>query len=99
MTTFIKSVYAGFMIGVGGCVYLSVDNKIVGSLLFSFGLLTIVVQGFSLYTGKIGFVSNVKELMTMPIIILGNFTGTFLMAMFCKAGGLGISTEALCTKK
>lgn len=45
MTTFIKSVYAGFMIGVGGCVYLSVDNKIVSSLLFSFGLLTIVVQG------------------------------------------------------
>ena len=99
MTTFIKSVYAGFMIGVGGCVYLSADNKIAGSLLFSFGLLTIVVQGFSLYTGKIGFVSNVKELMTMPIIILGNFTGTFLMAMFCKVGGLGISTEALCTKK
>ena len=61
MTTFIKSVYAGFMIGVGGCVYLSVDNKIAGSLLFSFGLLTIVVQGFSLYTGKIGFVSNVNH--------------------------------------
>ena len=49
MTTFIKSVYAGFMIGVGGCVYLSVDNKIAGSLLFSFGLLTIVVQVLSVY--------------------------------------------------
>ena len=51
---FIKAVYAGFMIGIGGMVYLAVENKIVGSMLFSFGLLTIVTQGFYLYTGKIG---------------------------------------------
>ena len=55
---FIKSIYAGFMIGVGGIVYLSLDNKAIGSLLFSFGLLTIVTQGFYLYTGKIGFVKK-----------------------------------------
>ena len=51
----LKSVYAGFMIGIGGIVYLSVENKLAGSLLFSFGLLTIVTQGFYLYTGKVGF--------------------------------------------
>lgn len=33
---FIKSIYAGFMIGVGGIVYLSLDNKAIGSLLFSY---------------------------------------------------------------
>lgn len=45
----IKAVYAGFMIGLGGIVYLSVENKIAGSVLFSFGLLTIVAQGFSVH--------------------------------------------------
>ena len=55
---FLKAVYAGFMIGIGGIVYLSVENKVVGSLLFSFGLLTIVTQGFFLYTGKVGFVKS-----------------------------------------
>ena len=55
---FIKAVYAGFMIGIGGMVYLAVENKIVGSMLFSFGLLTIVTQGFFLYTGKIGFLRS-----------------------------------------
>lgn len=57
-TMLIKAVYAGFMIGIGGIVYLSVDNKAIGSLLFSFGLLTIVTQGFCLYTGKVGFMKR-----------------------------------------
>lgn len=55
---FFKAVYAGFMIGAGCIVYLSVENKLAGSLLFSFGLLTIVTQEFYLYTGKIGFVKR-----------------------------------------
>ena len=54
--TFIKAIYAGIMISFGGIACLSVENHILGSFLFSFGLLTIVVQGFSLYTGKIGWV-------------------------------------------
>ena len=32
LQTGIKAVYAGFMIGLGGIVYLSVENKIAGSL-------------------------------------------------------------------
>ena len=59
--TLVKAVYAGFMIGVGGVVYLALENKIVGALLFSFGLLTIVNQGFFLYTGKIGFAKTKED--------------------------------------
>lgn len=77
---FIKSIYAGIMIGIGGIVYLSAENRVIGSLLFSFGLLTIVTQGFCLYTGKIGFVKDLKELLHMPVIIIGNFIGTYLAA-------------------
>ena len=39
----IKSILAGIMIGIGGTIYLSLDNKIVGSILFAIGLFIIVV--------------------------------------------------------
>ncbi len=96
---FIKSIYAGLMIGLGGIVYLSVENKVIGSLLFSFGLLTIVTQGFCLYTGKIGFVKECKELFHMPIIIIGNFIGTFIVAFFMKATHPNIDSLQLVHKK
>ena len=96
---FIKSIYAGCMIGVGGIVYLSVENKFLGALLFSFGLLTIVTQGFWLYTGKIGFVKKIDELLNMGITILGNFVGTLIMALLCKASHLHISSAELVNKK
>ncbi|MCI9059647.1 MAG: formate/nitrite transporter family protein [Lachnospiraceae bacterium] len=96
---FIKSVYAGIMIGIGGIVYLSAENRVTGSLLFSFGLLTIVTQGFCLYTGKIGFVKDLKELLHMPVIIIGNFIGTYLAAFLIKAAHLNIDSSELVNRK
>lgn len=94
-----RAVYAGFMIGIGGIVYLSVENKIIGSLLFSFGLLTIVTQGFFLYTGKIGFVKHWKELLDMLIIVVGNFAGTFLAALLARLSKLPVDSSELVSKK
>lgn len=95
----IKAVYAGFMIGVGGIVYLSVENKIIGSLLFSFGLLTIVVQGFYLYTGKIGFIKRPAELADMAIVAAGNYIGTFIVAWSASMAQVNISSSALVQAK
>ncbi len=99
MKSFLKSVYAGFMIGIGGIVYLSVENKVVGSLLFSFGLMTIVIQGFYLYTGRIGFVESFKELPDMAIVIIGNYAGTFLAALLPNLAQLQIDSTELVHKK
>lgn len=96
---FVKSVYAGFMIGIGGIVYLSVENKVMGSLLFSFGLLTIVTQGFYLYTGKIGFVEKFKELPDMAVVIIGNYAGAFLAALLSNLAHLKIDSTELVDKK
>lgn len=96
---FIKSVYAGIMIGIGGIVNLSVDNKIVGSLLFSFGLMTIVTQGFYLYTGKIGFVNKGKELLDILVILAGNYIGTLCAALLANMAHLDIDSLALSNKK
>lgn len=96
---FVKSIYAGFMIGIGGIVYLSLDNKVIGSLLFSFGLLTIVTQGFYLYTGKIGFVAKVQELLDMLVVVLGNFAGTWIAALLCQLAHLNIDSTELVKRK
>lgn len=97
--TFMKSIYAGVMIGIGGIVYLSVDDRLIGSLLFSFGLLTIVTQGFYLYTGKIGYVKELKELINMAVIIIGNYIGTFIVACCMKAAHPKMNSFGLVQKK
>lgn len=89
---FVQSIYAGFMIGIGGIVNLSMENKVLGSLFFSFGLLTIVAQGFFLYTGKIGFVKKFEELWDMLFIVIGNSIGTFLAAWLANAAELPIDS-------
>lgn len=95
----VSSVYAGGMIGIGGIIYLSVENRIIASLLFSFGLLTIVTQGFYLYTGKIGFVKKTGELLDMVIVAAGNYLGALLTAVLANAARLPIDSSKLVAAK
>ena len=74
------SILAGCMIGLAGVANLSVDNKFIGAFLFSFGLITILAQGLFLYTGKIGTINLSCEWVLLPVIILGNFIGTNIIA-------------------
>ena len=54
--TLVYGFLAGICIALGGTVFLSLDNKIVGALLFTVGLFTICTQGFNLFTGKVCYV-------------------------------------------
>ena len=76
------AVLAGVTIGIGGCVYLSMDNKVIGALLFTVGLYAICVHGLKLYTGKIGYLVNERlpYCFELAVIWIGNFLGTFLAA-------------------
>lgn len=78
---FLKGIYAGIMIAIGGIAYIAVDNKIAGSFLFSIGLLTICMYGLNLYTGKIGYIliNKINYLFELLLSLLGNFIGTFLV--------------------
>ena len=83
----IKSILAGIMIGIGGTIYLSLDNKIVGSILFAIGLFVIVVYSFNLYTGKIGYLINnfnKKYIRELIITLISNFIGTFFVGFILK---------------
>lgn len=77
----INSILAGILIGIGGTIFLSLDNKVIGSMLFSIGLFFIVSRKFNLYTGKVGYIpyNNKKYLIEVFVTIIGNFIGTFFI--------------------
>ena len=78
---FLLAIGAGLAISIGGTVYLSVDNKIIGSLLFAVGLYAIVLNGLFLYTGKVGYLvvqsDKIEYLGLLAITWLGNLAGTW----------------------
>ncbi len=73
-----KAVAAGMLIGVGGTIYLASENKIVGAVLFSVGLLSICFFGMNLYTGKIGYILGDKDKLFYLIVWLGNLCGAVI---------------------
>ena len=81
----LNAVLAGVFIGIAGTVCLSVKNPVTGALFFGFGLLSIVVFGFKLYTGAIGYLSvqgknTFAYLWDLLLIWAGNFAGCYLVA-------------------
>lgn len=98
----IKSIFAGLMISVGCVSFLSVDNKIAGTFLFSLGLYTIILLKFDLFTGKVGYLStnrNLAYLKYLGKVWLGNLIGTTVGAATIAATRLTISTSALVAVK
>ena len=75
-----RGMFAGIMIGIGGVVFLSLNNKILGATFFSIGLLVICMFDMYLYTGKIGYVISNKLSYAILLIftLIGNFIGTYL---------------------
>lgn len=74
---FVKSILAGLVVSLGGYVFLSCENKYVGSVLFSVGLLTVVYLGLNLYTGRIGYIfsQNCEERIDTLFSLPGNVLG------------------------
>ena len=79
---FLSAVLAGVSIGLGGVVFLSVENKVIGAALFAVGLFMVCTMGFHLFTGKVCYVfRNGKDFaLGLPVIWLGNLAGTGLTA-------------------
>ncbi len=78
MKILFKSFLAGIMIAIGGTVFLSIENKVIGASLFSIGLFGVLIYNLNLYTGKIGYLItnfNLKYVKELAITIIGNFIG------------------------
>lgn len=98
----IKSILAGLMISVGCVSFLSVENKIAGTFLFSLGLYTIIILKFDLFTGKVGYLSTNRTLTYLKYlgqVWLGNLVGTVVAAAAVATTRLSISTNALVSVK
>lgn len=86
MKKFSSAVLAGICIGIGGCVFLSLESKLVGALFFTVGLFTICSFKLDLFTGKVCYaLSGGKAYAAyLPVIWLGNLVGTWLCARMIK---------------
>lgn len=85
---FIYAVLGGIFISIGAVAYMSVENKLAGSFMFSMGLFVIVVNGYNLFTGKAGYIFQNKFSTYIPFLALvwfGNLLGAsatgFLMRL------------------
>ena len=103
--TFVYGILAGISIAIGGTVFLSVENKVLGALLFTVGLFTVCTFGFHLFTGKVCYVFERDKdyAIDLPIIWLGNLCGTWLTAFLesqTRAGAaLAEKAQTLCQVK
>ncbi len=87
---FLKAVMAGLFIGIAGLVFLSVENKTLGALLFSFGLLMVVSKGYFLYTGKVGYALPYQKgyLKVLLKTLLGNIIGIGAVGLLFQLSGM-----------
>ncbi len=83
---FVSAIIGGMLIGMGGTVFLSQANPVVGSFLFAIGLFTIVVFQLQLFTGKIGYLpfQPPAYLIELGITWVGNLFGTGLTALMVR---------------
>ena len=105
LEVFLSAVLAGFCVGLGGILFLSVENKVIGAALFTIGLFCICTFGFHLFTGKVCYVLQNDRVyaLDLPLIWLGNFAGTGITAgcaaLTRHAAALSERAVALCQPK
>ncbi len=89
---------AGLFIGIGGTVFLSCSDKVVGAIFFSVALLSICCMKLYLFTGKIGYLvlshkgSDVAEVL---VTLFGNLLGTLTVGLLVPIAKPAVLDAAL----
>ena len=105
---FLNAIFAGLFIGIAGTVCMAVPNPVMGAFLFGFGLLTIVIYGFKLYTGAIGYLAvqgknTPRYLLELFLIWTGNLAGCFAVGQLVRQTrsfpGFAERVSAVCAAK
>ena len=101
-----NGILAGIMISIGGSVFLacSGESRIAGAFFFTIALLCICIKGYSLYTGKIGFIPEKHDREAFSILLwglLGNVIATVVCGIAVRYAipNLGVVAEAVCAGK
>lgn len=95
---FLYAILGGICIGIGGTIFLSIENTIIGSIFFSIGLIIILYFNLNLFTGKTGYVlkNDIKYLFNLIIIWFGNLIGTNLVARLCSFTRIKDKIQPIC---
>ena len=104
LKVFVSAVLAGFCIGLGGMLFLAMDDKVIGASLFSVGLFVICTNGFHLFTGKVcyAFQNDGSFAAMLPVIWLGNLVGTggtALIVRLSRASSMAEKAASICEVK
>ena len=72
------AILSGIMISIGGTIFLILNKSELGAFLFGIGLFMVVVNGYNLYTGKIGYLidNKINYLWELFLTLIGNLIGT-----------------------
>lgn len=81
-----KSILAGLLISLAGIVYLNCPDKIVGSLLFSLGLISILILEAKLFTGAIGYVNSKRSILDSLLILVFNLVAATVVGLIYRCG-------------
>ena len=79
-----KSILAGLLISLAGIVYLNCPDKIVGSLLFSLGLISVILLEANLFTGKIGYVNSKRSILDSLLILVFNLVTATIVGLIYR---------------
>ncbi len=107
---FVNGLLAGILIAIGGSVFLacygdgSLFCRTVGSVFFSVALLCICYKGYSLFTGKVGFIPEKHDASAFSVLLwglLGNAVATVLLGLALRYAvpTLAAPAEVICTAK
>lgn len=94
-----SSILAGIAIGTAGFGFLASGiqaetyGSLVGAVIFSFGLLTVLGYKLKLYTGTAGFI-NKGEVGQLFMILLGNIVGCFCASLLSRVTPMEIQAAA-----
>ena len=105
LNDFLMAVLAGAAISIGGTVFLSLDNKVLGSLFFCVGLFMVCTLGLNLYTGNVCYLPGKKwdYVGFVGLVWLGNLVGAEIVALLLKltraGAALTAKAAALCEVK
>ena len=99
-----SGICAGILISIGGSIFLSCENKIVGAMLFTVALLCICYKGYSLFTGKVGYLPEKADKEAFSVLLLGllgNAIGTIACGYLLRFAipAIGTAAETLCSGK
>lgn len=100
--TFRSAVLSGIAVAIAGWGYLAFPN-IIGAVLFSFGLLTVVNYKLKLYTGTAGFVPLryedgrsrwLRAIGELLFILFANIVGCLLISLLARMSPIGLGESA-----